>query len=100
MLIARPDTAHVLTRRAVEPKDRSAHSTRGFQQFAERLPVVTPVGFKADAAAQLLRIDLAPLPFVQNVLVTRDDRFHTQHNRAATLGETPNQISRKALRRR
>jgi hypothetical protein len=98
MLITRPDAPHILPRRAVEPEDRRTDSTGRFQQLTKRLPVIAPIGLKPNSTAQLVGIDFPPLPFVNDVLVTGNDRLNTQDNGSATPGHSVNELGRKSLR--
>ena len=69
MAIPRPDLAQIFPRHAVQSIDRLGVLARGHQQFVERRPVIAPVEVEANALPQLFRINLAPPPFVEDVLV-------------------------------
>ncbi len=99
--IARPDLAQIFAGHAVQPVDRVGMLARGHQQFVKRRPVVSPVEIEADALLQFFRVDFAPPPFVENVLVAGENGFEAQHDRTvAGLGAVLEQSRRKTLGRR
>src|SRR5229473_7394758 len=73
------DFAQIFARHAIEPVDGGAVVAGGGEQFVERSPFVSPVEFETDALAQFVFINLAAEPFVENVLVAREDGFDSQH---------------------
>ena len=99
MAIACPDLAQIFARRAVQPIDRVGVLARGYQQFVERCPVVAPVEVEANALPQFFRVNLAPPPFVEDVLVAGENRFQPQHYGAVSrLGSFLQQRSGRTLR--
>ena len=64
----------------------------------EGLPVVSPVQVEADAFTELLVVDLAAHPLVEDVLVAGKDRLHTQHHRPAACRCSLQSLRNEALR--
>ena len=56
----------------------SACSRAVTSRFVERRPVVAPVEVEADALLQFFGVNLAPPPFVENVLITGKNCFETE----------------------
>src|SRR5258708_7580034 len=50
----------------------------------KRRPIVAPIQIEADALAQFALINLAPPPFLENVLVAGKNSFHSEHYRTIT----------------
>ena len=74
---------------------------RSDQQFVERSPVIAPVEIEANALAQFFGVNLAPPPFVEDVLVAGEDGFQSQHHGTVSgLGALFQQSRGKALRGR
>ena len=74
---------------------------RSHQQFVKRSPVIAPVEIEANALAQFLFVNLAPPPFVEDVLVAGEDGFKSQHHGTVSgLGALFQQGRGKALRGR
>jgi hypothetical protein len=48
----------------------------------ERRPIIAPVEIEADALAQFAFIDLTAPPFFEDVLITGEDSFHSEHDAA------------------
>src|SRR6201989_1191679 len=80
MPVAGPDTAHVLSRGAIQPVDFCAGFPGSFEKFAKGPPIVTPVAFKANTVAQFIGIDVAVLPLIEDMLVTRNDGLDSQYD--------------------
>jgi len=76
------DFAQIFTWGAVEAADQGAAIARHGEHFVERSPVVSPIEFEADTLAKLVFVDLATRPFVEDVLVARENCFDSQHERA------------------
>ena len=57
---------------------------RGHQQFVEWRPVIAPVEVEANALLQLFRVNLAPPPFIEDVLVAGENCFQAQHHGAVS----------------
>ena len=101
MTIARSDLAQVLSRHAIQPVDCLAMFARRHQQIVERRPVVSPVEIEANSLPEFLCINLAPPPFVEDVLVAREDGFDSKNHRPIPrLGALLQQSCGKTLRRR
>ncbi len=99
--IARADLAQIFPRHAVQAVDGVGVLARRHQQFVERRPVVAPVEIEANALAQFFGVNLAPPPFVEDVLVAGEDGFHSQHHGTVSgLGAFFQQARGKALRGR
>ena len=82
MAIARPDLAQIFARHAVQPIDRVGVLARRHQQFVERRPVIAPVEVEANPLLQFFRVNFAPPPFIEDVLVAGENCFETQHHGA------------------
>ena len=101
MTIARSDLAQIFSRHAVETIDGLGVLARRDQQIVERRPVVAPVEVEADALLQFFGVNLAPPPFVENVLITRKNCFKTEDYGAVSgLGTLLEKSRGKTLRRR
>src|SRR5580698_8601481 len=99
MTIARSDFAQVFARRAVKSVDGFAMLAGGHQQFVEGAPFVSPVGVKADTFAEFVFVDLAPPPFLEHMLMTRENGFDAEHNgTVSAVGSLFQQGSGKPLR--
>ena len=87
MAIARADLAQIFARHAIQPIDGVGVLARGHQQFVERRPVVAPVEVEANALLQFFGVNLAPPPFIEDVLVAGENGFETQdHGAVSGLG--------------
>src|SRR5437867_1894260 len=74
---------------------------RSQQQFVEGLPVIAPIQIKTNALTQFCFIDFPPPPFIENVLIARKNRFHSQdHGTVAGLRAFLQQGCSKTLRSR
>src|SRR5581483_8742141 len=62
------------------------------------LPVVPPIEIEADALAQLVFVNLALHPLVEDVLVAREDGFEAENNGPACLAESLDHLGGKFLR--
>ena len=99
--IARADLAQIFPRHAVQTVDGVGVLARGHQQFVERRPVVAPVEIEANALLQFFGVNLAPPPFIEDVLVAGEDGFESQHHGTVSgLGALFEQSRGKALRGR
>src|SRR2546425_468422 len=72
--------AQVFARHAVQTVNRLRVVAGRNQHFVERSPVVAPVDIEADALAQFALVNFATPPFIENVLITREDGFDSQHH--------------------
>src|SRR3954454_20631750 len=73
MLVASANLSQIFSRHAVEPVDSLSGLTRYLEQFVEWLPVVSPVQIETDALAQFRFFNLLIKPFVENMLVAREN---------------------------
>jgi hypothetical protein len=85
--IAGADAAHVLARRAVQSINAGASGASTLEQFAEGLPIVSPIEFEANARPKFVAIDFALLPFVKDVLVASDDGLYAEDDGLSGCGE-------------
>src|SRR5713226_5589968 len=77
--VARSNFAQIFARHAIEPVDGGAVVAGGGEQLVKRSPFVAPVEVEPDALAQLVFVNLAATPFVEDVLVARKNGFDSQH---------------------
>src|SRR5580704_16647423 len=97
MLISRSDLAQVLPGHAIQTIDGVRVFAGGYQQFLKGGPLIAPVEVETNALTQLIFIDLAPPPFVEDVLMARENRFDSKHNRpVARLGAVFEQTGQNA----
>ena len=74
---------------------------RSQQQFVKWLPIVAPIDIKSNALTEFCFTNFAAPPFVENVLIARKNRFHTQnHGPVAGLCAFFQQSRSKTLRSR
>src|SRR3974390_2939269 len=76
--VARSDFPQIFPRHAVERVQGLAVLPRHYQQVVKGRPIVSPLAVEADAGPQLLGADLAAPPFVEYVLVARENRLQSQ----------------------
>src|SRR5262249_54231887 len=74
--------------------------TRSREEFVKRSPVVSPVEVEADALAQFGFFDFSAPPFVDDVLVPREDGFYAEHERPLANHRILNQRCEITLRTR
>src|SRR5437660_109001 len=96
--VARPNLAQVLTRHAVESVESDRVVAGRGEQFVERSPVVSPIEVKADALAKFPFFNFSASPFIQNVLVTGENRLNAQHHRTPVHLRITNQRRQISLR--
>src|SRR5260370_31508619 len=77
--VAGSDLAQIFAGHAIEPVDGGAVVAGGGKQLVKWSPIVAPVEVEPDALAQLVFVNLAASPFVENVLVARKNGFDSQH---------------------
>src|SRR5271155_4277979 len=101
MPVSRSDLAQVFPRHAIQTIDGVRVFAGGHQRFIKGGPLIAPVEVETNALAQLIFVDLAPPPFVEDVLMARENRFDSEHDRpVARLGAVFEQTGSKTLRRR
>src|SRR5215831_15419229 len=81
MAVARPDLAQILAWHAIQSIECFSVISSADQQLVKRIPVVSPIQAEANALPQLVFVDLAPPPFVKDVLVAGENGFHPQNDR-------------------
>src|SRR5258708_2018032 len=77
--VARPGLAQVFAGPATQPVAGCPLVAGGGKQLVKWSPIVAPVEVEPDALAQLVFVNLAASPFVENVLVARKNGFDSQH---------------------
>src|SRR5260370_1270665 len=77
--VARSDLAQIFAGHAIETVDGGAVVAGGGKQLVKWSPIVAPVEVEPDALAQLVFVNLAASPFVENVVVGRKNGFDSQH---------------------
>src|ERR1700678_4812875 len=79
--VARSDLAQILPRHAIEAVNTFPMIASGYQQFIKRRPIVAPIQIETDALPQFSFVDFAPPPFLEDMLVRGEYRFHTKDDR-------------------
>src|ERR1043166_5043526 len=83
--VTRANLPQVFTRHTIQSVNTLGMIACSHQQFIEGLPIISPVKIETNAFTQLVLINLAPPPFIQNVLIAGKNCFDAQHYRTPTI---------------